>query len=69
MNWASEETPESPKLNQLAVAKDGIGDHTYFKELIGLYNLTIIYEEQEYYILDGSPEDLDEFQRDWNFNG
>lgn len=67
MNWASEENEIRPSLNQLAILKNTIGDHEYFKSLIGLYGLIIIDEEPEYYILDGSPEDLEEFSHDWNW--
>ena len=67
MNWASEENEIRPSLNQLAILKSTIGDHEHFKTLIGLYGLVIIDEEPDYYILDGSPDDLEEFSHDWSW--
>ena len=67
MEWASEENENPPSFNQLAVDKVTIGDVDHFKSLILLYGLKIIQEEKEHFILDGSPEDLEEFSRDWNW--
>lgn len=67
MNWANEEGEIRPSLDQLAIFKGSIGDHEYFKELVGLYGLKVISEESDYYILDGSKDDIEEFQKDWSW--
>ena len=41
-------------------------DDSNFKELVALYNLTVIQEEDQYYILDGTKEDLKLFSSDWS---
>jgi len=55
-----------PKMNQLAILKKEIKDIDAFNHLISLYNLTVISEEPRYYILDGSREDLEDFQTWWS---
>lgn len=69
MEWASAEQEESPSFDQLAVDKSTISDDDNFKAFVSLYGLTIIQEEDHYYILDGQSEDLLAFSNDWNWNG
>ncbi len=54
-----------PKFTQLYVTKESIRSYKAFKELIDLYNLEIVYEEPEYYILDGTTQDLHDFKKYW----
>ena len=68
MDWASKENEESPSFNQLAVNKSNVKDFETFNEFVQLYGLNIIQEEDMYYILDGSKDDLEEFSKDWNWD-
>ncbi len=54
-----------PRFNQISVDKKSITNYKNFKELIELYNLIIIFDEPEYYILDGTDQDLHDFQKYW----
>lgn len=54
-----------PDFHQLAVKKSDITNRKIFNELIELYNLSIVYEEPDYYILDGTTQDLYDFQKYW----
>lgn len=54
-----------PDFKQLYVKKESIRSVKSFKELIELYNLEIVYDEPSYYILDGSEEDLRDFNKYW----
>lgn len=67
MEWASKEHEESPSFNQLAVNKETVSNPETFGDFVALYGLRIIQEEDLYYILDGSIEDLMEFAKDWNW--
>ncbi len=67
MNWASNETEEKPLFNQVYVEKETIADYDAFVSLISLYDLYVIAEEELYYIIDGSDENLEEFKYNWNF--
>lgn len=55
-----------PSFNQLSVSKDSIEDIASFVDLIDIYNLKIVNEEQNHYILDGSTRDIVAFKRYWN---
>lgn len=66
MNWAADIGENPPSLDQLAVNKSTVLDDSNFKELVALYNLTVIQEEDQYYILDGAKEDLKLFSSDWS---
>lgn len=66
MDWAAEIGENLPSLDQLAVDKSTVLDDASFKELVALYNLTVIQEEDQYYILDGAQEDLKLFSSDWS---
>lgn len=61
-------TNDLPKLNQIYVNKKDITEFSIFKDLIKLYNLNIISQEDNYYILDGYDEDLDAFIAYWNYS-
>ena len=54
-----------PDFHQIAIRKKDITSKAIFKELIQLYNLEIVYDEDEYYILDGSAQDIHDFQKYW----
>lgn len=55
-----------PNMNQLSVNKDSIENIMAFNELVDLFHLTIIAEEQEYYILDGNRNEIKAFKNFWN---
>ena len=67
MDWASDKSEERPLFNQLSIDKSSILDYEAFRELVSLYDLYIIAEEEHYYILDGSDENLDLFKYYWSF--
>ncbi len=67
MNWASNETEEKPRFDQVDGEKETIADYDAFVSLISLYDLYVIAEEELYYIIDGSDENLEEFKYYWNF--
>ena len=54
-----------PDFHQIAVRKRDITKPAVFKELVQLYDLEIVYDEPEYYILDGSLQDIHDFQKYW----
>ena len=54
-----------PDFHQIAVRKKDVRSKAIFNELIQLYNLEIVYDEDEYYILDGSSQDIHDFQKYW----
>ena len=54
-----------PDFHQIAVQKQDIQSKSVFNDLIELYNLTIVYDEPSYYILDGSSQDIHDFQKYW----
>lgn len=68
MNWASEEGEHRPSFNQIAVDKGTVTNPDSFRDFVALYDLSIIQEEDDYYILDGRSEDLKTFYEDWNWN-
>ncbi len=55
-----------PSMNQIAVEKKSVEDREVFDSFLQLYNLAVISEEPDYYILDGSEEDLLSFLDFWN---
>ena len=61
-------TDNIPKMNQLSVSKKSIDNLESFELLVTMFNLHIICEESEYYILDGSEYDLKDFKDFWNFS-
>ncbi len=65
MNWASDNSENRPEFKQIYVTKSSIENEDNFKEFVRLSGLSIIAEEKEYYILDGSAEELLEFSNDW----
>ncbi len=65
MNWASDCPGNIPEFKQVYVAKSSISNEDNFKEFVRLSGLSIIAEEDHYYILDGSAEELLEFSNDW----
>ena len=54
-----------PDFHQIAICKKDIESNKSFNDLIELYSLTIIYDEPDYYILDGSYQDIHDFQKYW----
>ena len=54
-----------PDFHQIAVQKKDIQNKSAFDDLIELYNLVIVYDEPDYYILDGSQQDIHDFQKYW----
>ena len=54
-----------PDFHQIAVQKKDIQNKSAFDDLIELYNLVIVYNEPDYYILDGSQQDIHDFQKYW----
>ena len=55
-----------PRFNQLSVNKKTIEDLESFKYLINIFDLTIVSDELNYYILDGDDYDLEDFKLFWN---
>ena len=54
-----------PDFHQIAVQKKDVRSKSVFEDLIKLYNLEIVYDEPDYYILDGSYQDIHDFQKYW----
>ena len=58
-------------IDHLYIFKSDVSDIESFKNSIGLHNCRLINglyttEEELYYILEGSPEDVESFRQDWN---
>jgi len=54
-----------PSFEQIFVNKSEIESMTAFELLLNFYHLKIVYDEPNYYILDGNKKDLDEFVAFW----
>ena len=54
-----------PRLNQLFVAKKEIRNDKVFFELLELYDLKVIFDEPQYFIIDGDDQDLHDFKEYW----
>lgn len=54
-----------PTFHQIIIRKKEIEDTDAFSDLVKMYNLTISYNEPDYYILDGDKKDLYEFVKYW----
>ncbi len=50
---------------KLPIFRSDVDNFEAFELLIGLYDLNIASTEDEYYILEGSPENLDAFRTYW----
>lgn len=68
MNWASDLNEQRPSMGQLAIDKSTVRDPYVFKDFVALFDLQIISEEPEYYILDGSTEELQDFAKYWSYS-
>ena len=56
-----------PTFNEyLAVAKNSITDKKIFEDYIALYNLKIVQEEDNHFIIFGDSDDLKEFSYYWS---
>ncbi len=51
--------------DNLYIFKSDIEDLDYFESIIGLHNCVLAQEDDLYYILEGSPEDIESFRQDW----
>lgn len=54
-----------PDFHQISISKKSISNLENFKELIELYDIEILFDEPEYYILDGSYQNLRSFLKYW----
>lgn len=51
--------------DNLYIFKADVEDLDDFKSMIGLHNCVLAQEDDLYYILEGSPEDMETFRQDW----
>ena len=52
--------------DNLYILKSDVEDRDYFEDIVGLNNCVIVQEDDFYYILEGSPEDIESFCQDWS---
>ncbi len=52
-------------IDDLYIFKTDVTDLDYFESTIGLHNCVLAQEDDLYYILEGSPEDIESFRQDW----
>ena len=52
--------------DNLYIFKADVEDQEDFKSMVGLHNCVIVQEDDLYYILEGSPEDIESFCQDWS---
>lgn len=51
----------------LAVSKSSISDIDIFKDYVNLCGLKLIGDEDDYFMIEGDEEELDDFSRYWNY--
>lgn len=52
--------------DNLYIFKADVEDQDAFEFMIGLHNCVLAQEDDLYYILEGSPEDIESFHQDWD---
>ena len=52
--------------DSLYIFKADVESQDDFESMIGLHNCVLAQEDDLYYILEGSPEDLESFHQDWD---
>lgn len=52
--------------DKLYIFKSDVEDLDYFESVIVLHNCVLAQEDDLYYILEGSPEDVESFHQDWS---
>ena len=52
--------------DNLYIFKSDVEDLDNFESMIGLHNCVLVQEDDLYYILEGSPEDIEFFRQDWD---
>lgn len=52
-------------IDDLYIFKTDVKDLDHFESMIGLHNCVLAQEDNLYYILEGSPEDIESFRQDW----
>ena len=52
-------------MDTISVCKSEVADLNVFELLLNLYNCHIISIEDEYYIIEGSPDDIEDFGKYW----
>lgn len=52
-------------IDNLYIFKFDVKDRDAFDSLIGLHNCIVAKEDELYYIVEGSPEDIEMLRQDW----
>lgn len=53
-------------MDTIPIFKSDVTNYNSFQLLLKLYNCRVISTEDEYYIVEGTPEDIEDFRKDWS---
>lgn len=56
-------------MDSMPIFKSDVADKNSFELLLGLYNCRISSIEDAYYIIEGTPENLEDFRKYWSEAG
>lgn len=52
--------------SKIYIFKSDVEDRDEFESMVGLHNCVLVQEDDFYYILEGSSEDIESFCQDWS---